>query len=73
MVTVKRFCDCCRKETEQVRYVEDEIFDYDGVDVPYEASGYVCCKCGEENYDDIEIGMEMMEIEENYKKIVKGY
>lgn len=73
MVTVKRFCDCCNKETEQVRYVEEEKFDYDGVDVPYEASGYVCCKCGEENYDDVEIGLEMMEIEENYKKIIKGY
>ena len=73
MVTVKRFCDCCRKETEQVRYVEEEKFDYDGVCVPYEASGYVCCICGEENYDDVEIGLEMMEIEENYKKIIKGY
>lgn len=73
MVTVKRFCDCCGRETEQVRYVEEEKFDYDGVDVPYEASGYVCCKCGEENHDDVEIGLEMMEIEENYKKIIKGY
>lgn len=73
MVTVRRYCDTCRKETEQVRYIEAEEFDYDGVAVPYETSGYVCCICGEENYDDVEIEMEMMEIEENYKKIVKGY
>ena len=72
MIEIEDFCITCGRTRKFRKFCEEDTMEYNGINVPFMNTGYICLTCGDTIVDPAQYDLQMQEIRETYNQMYRG-